>query len=366
MNSKKGDAVWFQKTLLTWSRQHDRPMPWKAIKDPYLIWISEIILQQTRVNQGWEYYLRFKETFPTINDLADASEQEVLKLWQGLGYYSRARNLHSTAKNIVGQGGKFKADYDWLLSLKGVGPYTAAAIASFAFNLPYAVLDGNVFRLLSRIFAIDISIDSSEGKKHFQNLALKLLDKKKPGVFNQAIIDFGASICKPRNPLCDQCPFSKNCLALKNDIINNLPVKEKKLIKKNRFFYYLEFNFQGKSLFRKRNQNDIWRGLYDFPIIESEKKLSIAELKNTSQWKDWNKLLTFEKNILSSPSFKHQLTHQTISGHVLSINCSQKGRKLPTEYLWVGPRKKLTLPFPKIISLYLQNKHLSLISEEQI
>ncbi|MCR9286527.1 MAG: A/G-specific adenine glycosylase [Bacteroidetes bacterium] len=219
----------FTKKLMEWFSQNHRPLPWKGEKNPYYVWLSEIILQQTRVEQGLPYFEKFKSTYPTVAGLANAPEDEVMKLWEGLGYYSRARNLHFTAKYISKElGGVFPSDFEGILKLKGVGPYTAAAIASFAFDLPHAVVDGNVYRVLSRFFGIEKAIDSTEGKKEFSKLAQTLIDTKQPANYNQAIMDFGATHCKPSSPNCGKCLMSLNCFAFKNSKIESLPFKSKK------------------------------------------------------------------------------------------------------------------------------------------
>jgi len=351
---------WFQKKLLNWADRNDRPMPWKAIKDPYLIWLSEIILQQTRVEQGWNYFLKFKKSFPKVDDLANASEQTVMKHWQGLGYYSRARNLHATAKLVSKQGGEFKPDYSWLLNLKGVGPYTAAAIASFAFDLPYAVVDGNVYRVLSRFKGIGDPIDSTAGKKRFQAFADELLLKKKSAQYNQAIIDFGATICTPKNPNCNQCPFSENCIALQKDLISTLPFKEKRLKKKTRFFHYIDICFGEQRLMNKRKGKDIWQGLYDFPNIEDKKALVLEELLESSVFKQLFNGFKFETGKLYSQPFKQQLTHQTIYGRFLRLEAKKIPKKPLEEFEWVLGKNVNELPFPKMISSYLSDKELSL------
>ena len=249
----------FTKKLLQWNqRSNNRAMPWKGEKDPYRIWLSEIILQQTRVEQGLAYYQRFIQTFPTIHDLANAPEKEVFKLWEGLGYYTRCKNLLATAVYISKElNGQFPATYSSILALKGIGPYTAAAIGSFAFNLPHAVTDGNVLRVLSRYFGISTPIDTTEGKKRYDLLAEALLDKQQPGIYNQAIMDFGAVICKPQQPLCPVCPQQKECVALATGNVKLLPVKEKQLVKKTRWFYYLVVQVKDEVLLNKRTGKDI-------------------------------------------------------------------------------------------------------------
>ncbi len=273
---------YFISALLQWnSTSNNRPMPWKGEKDPYKIWLSEIILQQTRVEQGWNYYNRFVAAFPDINKLAKAHETKVFKLWEGLGYYTRCKNLIATAKFIANEKkGKFPDNYDDILKLQGVGPYTAAAIASFAYNLPYAVVDGNVFRVLSRFFNDDTAIDSTEGKKKFTALAQELLDKKQPGVYNQALMDFGAVICKPKLPLCKTCLLNETCLAFLEGTVQDLPIKQKTISKKTRWFYYVVLKYNEEVYVRKRSKKDIWENLYEFILAETPSAISNRQLNN--------------------------------------------------------------------------------------
>ncbi len=328
-------------------------MPWKGEKDPYKIWLSEIILQQTRVEQGWNYYKKFINEFPTITKLAKAPDQKIFKLWEGLGYYTRCKNLISTAKFIANnKDGKFPDNYEEIIKLKGIGPYTAAAIASFAYNLPYAVLDGNVFRVLSRFFAIDLPIDNNAGKKYYAQLAKELLDTTNPGNYNQAIMDFGAVICKPQNPVCTNCPLAKRCKAFKLGMVNGLPLKEKRLLKKERWFYYFLVVYKNKVYVRKRTANDIWQNLYEFILHESNKEITVANLKSM-------KLLPVnivETEIVVSKKYKQQLTHQNIRGRCIKINIKNqlkiKGYKLVT----FAQLKKLA--FPKFITTYLETLQL--------
>ena len=280
------DHHFFTTHLLQWASQHERHLPWKESKNPYYIWLSEIILQQTRVEQGLPYYLKFVEHYPTVFDLANATEDEVLKDWEGLGYYSRARNLHAAAKYIATElDGHFPDTYDSILKLKGVGPYTAAAIASFAFQLPYAVVDGNVYRVLSRFFGMDTPIDSTIGKKQFANLAQQLLDPTKPDVYNQAIMDFGATWCTPKQAKCNKCPLSEQCAAFQTNRVEKYPIKQKKLKKRTRYFHYLIFNYSGQTWIEKRAGKDIWQGLYQFPLIELPKSTTdLPDVMDTSFW----------------------------------------------------------------------------------
>ena len=259
----------FREQLLLWHQTHHRPMPWKGERDPYKIWLSEIILQQTRVQQGTAYYQKLLAAYPDIHQLADAPEDELLKHWEGLGYYSRARNLHATARYIAREcGGRFPDTYEAIRQLKGVGDYTAAAIASFAYELPHAVLDGNVYRILARFFGLETPIDSPAARKEFAELAAALLDSSRPGAYNQAIMDFGATACVPKSPACGICPLRTQCEALRSDRVAMLPVKAKKLAKTDRYFVYAVFYHREHIWVRQRGERDIWQNLYEFPLLE--------------------------------------------------------------------------------------------------
>ena len=344
----------FSELLLGWNkRENSRQMPWKGEKSPYKIWLSEIILQQTRVDQGLKYYNSFILHFPRIGDLAAAPEEKVFKLWEGLGYYSRCRNLIGTAKQIVQDNkGEFPDTYDSIKALKGIGPYTAAAISSFAFNLPHAVVDGNVFRVLSRIFGIATPIDSSEGKKYFTSLANELLDKKQPGLYNQAIMDFGAVVCKPVNPLCNNCVFNKTCLAFRENKVNQLPVKEKKISIKKRWFYYLIIQCGDYTAIRQRIEKDIWQQLYEFPLVEAKQEQEVADITAAAIKKGWLLKRNFEIASVS-PLFKQQLSHQLIAGQFIVVNV--KARPLPGEN-WKWAKQFGSYAFPRFINQYLENR----------
>lgn len=353
------DKKYFTKTLLKWNLEsNDRPMPWKGEKDPYKIWLSEIILQQTRVEQGWDYYNRFVKTFPDITRLAKAPETSVFKLWEGLGYYTRCKNLIATAKFITDtHKGEFPSTYEEIVNLKGVGPYTAAAIASFAYNLPYAVVDGNVFRVLSRFFGIDTPIDSTSGKKLFTQLADELLDKSNPGIYNQALMDFGAVICKPKLPLCKICPLNKKCMAYLTNRVEVLPVKEKSITKKTRWFYYLLVEHEGKFYVRKRPPKDIWENLYEFVLLEKDAPLEVEKLAKDEAFK---KLFSkADPEIIKiSKLYRQQLSHQTIQGQFIHVRV---GKPVPLQgYEMVSQRGLEQLPFPKFITGFLQDKNVSL------
>lgn len=313
----------FTHNILTWYQSNQRDLPWRSDKHPYFIWISEIILQQTQVKQGLPYYLRFIEAFPTVFALARASEQEVLKLWQGLGYYSRARNLHTAAKDVVERlKGQMPTTKKELLRLKGIGPYTAAAIASIAFNEPVAVVDGNVYRLLSRYFAISIPIDTTDGRKHFEALAHRLLQGTHPADFNQAMMDMGALICTPALPKCHDCPVTAACQARLLSQQDGFPVKSKKVKKRVRHFNYLIIKKNKRLLINKRHRNDIWKGLYEFPLIESEKEMTVTALGQ-----HLNALHHETTDIELLAATKHLLTHQTI--HIRFFKLLHKASLIP-------------------------------------
>lgn len=346
---------------MEWYAQSHRPLPWKGEKDPYIIWLSEIILQQTRVEQGLPYFRRFLERFPRVEALAAAPEEEVMKLWEGLGYYSRARHLHHSAKVIAGKyGGIFPDTYEEIKALKGVGPYTAAAIASFAFDLPHAVVDGNVFRVLARVFGIDLPIDGSVGKKHFTELAGRLLDRDRPGVYNQAIMDFGATQCTPQRPACRSCPFQEQCVAHQAGRVDRLPVKAKKIKKKERFFHYLVMYCQGTVYLRKRIEKDIWRNLFEFPLIELAQLADDAEeLKKSDGWDKWIGETPHEIRQVSRP-FRQTLTHQKINATFWKIDLADPPARGQSALLSVDPQNLRKFAFPKIIDCYLRDKSLYL------
>ena len=342
----------FQDLLKEWHLQLDRPLPWVNEKDPYKIWISEIILQQTRVVQGLPYYVRFLDTFPNVTALANAPETEVLKCWEGLGYYSRARNLHWSAKYIVNElNGVFPEQYDEILKLKGVGPYAAAAIASFAFSLPYAVLDGNVHRVISRIFSVSADITTSNGRKTIQNIADQLLDKESPAKFNQAIMDFGATVCLPASPLCDQCVFADHCTSYLTDTQRDFPFKKVKKPLRNRYFHLFLVQ-AGKHIFlTHRKEKDIWRGLYTLPFIETRDE----------QWKfplEGIQLggLSIEENQIQILNYKDQqlLTHQRIHLYYYKVTLATMGEKISGDNIEIVPITNLKeFAFPKFLLRFL-------------
>lgn len=340
--------------LINWYAENRRDLPWRHHPSPYQVWISEVILQQTRVSQGRDYYLRFTERWPAVADLAQASEEEVLKMWQGLGYYSRARNLHQCAKQVVEQhNGVFPADFEKLKRLKGIGDYTAAAIASIAFNLPHAVVDGNVYRVLSRLFDIDTPININEGQNLFARLADEILNRKQPGLHNQALMEFGALHCTPKNPNCLLCPLQAQCLAFANQTVMLRPVKLPKTKVVTRYLNYLVFRLDDKIYLRKRNDKGIWRNLYDFPCIESEKPMSVEEVLTSEEF---SQLVGKQSYIITktSPVFTHKLTHRTLIAQFIEIKLSQELRTIETNTLFLTPEKDMgRYPIPRLIDLYL-------------
>ena len=343
-------------TLINWYIENRRDLPWRNNPTPYQVWLSEIILQQTRVNQGLDYYLRFVEKWPTVTDLAQASEEGVLKMWQGLGYYSRARNLHKCARQVMEQyGGLFPADFEQLKKLQGIGDYTAAAIASIAFNLPHAVVDGNVYRVLARLFDIDTPININEGQKQFALLANELLNHSQPGLHNQAMMEFGALHCTPKNPNCLLCPLQAQCLAFSHQTVMQRPVKLPKVKVTTRYFNYLVLRVNGRLYLHKRSNNDIWKNLYDFPCIESKQPMTVEEVMTTNEFQQLleGKPFTIEK---VSPIYTHKLTHRTILARFIEIKLEQKLLHIETKDLFLTAEKDLeNYPIPRLIDLYLNN-----------
>ena len=327
-------------------------MPWKGESDPYRIWLSEIILQQTRVEQGLAYYEKFIADFPSILDLANAPEKEIFKYWEGLGYYSRCRNLIATAKKIAFEfNGQFPSSYNEILKLPGVGPYTAAAISSFAFGLPYAVVDGNVERVIARYFGINEPVGTAAGKKLFKGIVDNLLDLKRPAAFNQAIMDFGATVCKPRNPICDSCVQAKNCVAFQKGLTNKLPLKKPSVSRKERcLYYFIVYSGNNKVWIRERTEKDIWQNLFEFVLLETGKIIPQKKLHQTTFFKNHfgNSAVQIEH---ISPALRQTLTHQLITCHFVQLN---KPISKLVGYQSV-PRKQLKeYPFPKIITDYLK------------
>lgn len=307
------DTTFFSNRLISWYLTNKRNLPWRLQVSPYYVWLSEVILQQTKVAQGLPYYKAFVEKYPTVEDLANATEDEVLLLWKGLGYYSRARNLHASAKYIVNElSGVFPTTFQSLLELKGVGDYTASAIASICYNEPQAVVDGNVYRVLSRIFGIETTIPSSKAHKEFKELGTFLMDKEQAGTFNQAMMEFGALQCVPRNPNCQQCIFSSKCVALHKNIVHELPIKKKKAKVTKRYFnYFLVLLDDNSLLVQQRLEKDIWHKLYELPLLESKTALTKAKLSNfIEEEPEFAELNPSSLQLLNKKQIVHKLSHQ--------------------------------------------------------
>lgn len=339
----------FSNSLVQWYLQNKRDLPWRDTTNPYFIWLSEIMLQQTRVAQGLPYFISFTEAFPTVFDLANADEEQVLKLWQGLGYYSRARNLHGTGKYVANElNGNFPDNYAELLKLKGVGEYTAAAIASFSFNEPVAVLDGNVYRVLSRYFNLDNDISDSKTKKVFQSLAQEVLLKDNPALFNQAIMEFGALQCVPKNPDCENCIFSSSCGALQYKKVAQLPVKSKKTKVSNKYFNYLILkDASDQYIVQKREGKGIWENLYEFPLLETEVLMEPSEVENQLETMDFFGQKAVETYVLNESVINHKLSHQHlfIRFYLVCFDAKLPDSKTFTEII--------KLPFPIVIHNFL-------------
>jgi A/G-specific adenine glycosylase len=337
----------FQTAIESWYLHNKRDLPWRASNNPYDIWLSEIILQQTRVDQGISYYLKFKNSFPSVQDLANAAEQEVLLLWQGLGYYSRARNLHKAARMVVQDyQGKFPEDYQSLLQLPGVGPYTAAAIASIAYGLPHAVVDGNVYRVLARFFGIDTPIDKPAGRRQFEKLANQLIQNRKPAVYNQALMEFGALHCKPVNPLCDRCPLAAHCLALANRTISLLPVKAGKKSTRVRYFdYFVPLLPNRNTIIRQRPAGDIWQGLWEFPLVQGDEQSLHPNPPEFLPVVDWN---------LFGSQMIHKLTHQQLYTRFFLAH-SPVPNAIPEGYQQISISALDRHPFPVLISNFIHH-----------
>ncbi|MBK6946802.1 MAG: A/G-specific adenine glycosylase [Haliscomenobacter sp.] len=352
----------FRLQLQQWRRQVERPLPWKEEKDPYRIWVSEIILQQTRVEQGLPYFQRFIAAFPDLFALASAPEEQVFKLWEGLGYYSRARNMLRCARFLATENaGRFPDSYEGLLALPGIGPYTAAALASFAFALPHAVVDGNVERVLSRIWVIQTPANTASGKKQLQELGQSLLDPQAPGPHNQSMMDFGALHCTPRRPLCLSCPFQERCHALLNGQVDRLPVKWKKTAKTPRFFHYLLFRFQDQTWIRQRTEKDIWIQLYEFPLLET-RSVDLAQEALLCQ-APFQELLAHAHPQMLPPSkiYRQSLSHQIIHARFWEVPLRSEPGPDQTSGLIAVPGAGLRqYAFPRIIRWYLDEKSLSL------
>lgn len=350
------DNRYFSDKVVKWYLKNMRDLPWRQTRDPYKIWLSEILLQQTRVSQGLPYYLRFVETFPDVRALAAASEQEILRLWQGLGYYTRARNLHKCAREIVsGFDGKFPASFEALKKLPGIGDYTAAAIASICFREPVAVVDGNVFRVLSRIFGIGLPINSPEGKKHFSSQAATLVTKENPDIYNQAVMEFGALHCTPQKPQCGECPFESTCFAAQKDLQLKLPVKLKGKAVRKRYFNYFVIKKGNSLLMKKRAQKDIWHGLYDFYLVETNRAVKTSKLLSEDPVL---KKLRMKAGTAAQRKYKHILSHQVIISSFTVIENGTHPAGTEKELKFFTPAKIAGLPKPVLISRFLKDHQL--------
>lgn len=344
---------YFTVQLNEWhSNVNQRSLPWKQEKDPYKIWLSEIILQQTRAEQGLKYYLNFTETYPNVCALAQAKDEDVFRLWQGLGYYNRCKNMLATARFICTElKGQFPNQYKDIIALKGIGAYTAAAIASFGFGLPYAVVDGNVYRVLSRYFGIETAIDSTEGKQIFAQYAQELLNPKNPAAHNQAIMDLGATVCTPKLAKCTDCPLSKKCTAYRDDLMSLLPVKSKKLKVQNRFFNFMVLQYNDEIWIERRAEKGIWQNLHQFYLIESEKIVDEGEWEKLPQIKDLQHHIVQSK---FSAQLKQRLTHQLIDSKFYNIQLKSKPSTLPDSGFWVSIKDLNHYAFPKTLVDFLE------------
>ena len=354
--SAASDNRWFGDLLLSWYAENGRQLPWRETHDPYKIWISEVVLQQTRVEQGLPYYLRLTNRFPTVADLAEAKEDEVLKYWQGLGYYSRARNLHAAAKHVCNNlNGHMPATYEGLKALKGVGDYTAADIAALAYGLPHAAIDGNGYRVLARVFGINTPIDSTQGKKEFAQLGAELVSQSKPGEFNQGLMDLGATVCTPKNPQCESCPLTDKCHAQQHNKWLELPVKEKKTKVHDRFFYYFHITLpDGRILVKQRKDKDIWIGLFDYPMVESQSALEQAELFSSKEFKQLKKRMKGLTVTGEGKSLKHQLSHQTLHATLFFCTATAATLKDCEQAVTAGEFDELAIP--RLIELLMEKE----------
>lgn len=347
----------FAEKLINWYQENGRQLPWRGIDNPYYIWLSEIILQQTRIEQGRGYYERFVSSYPTVMALAEASEEQVLKSWQGLGYYSRARNLHEAARHIVFDlGGRFPDTYEGILSLKGVGRYTAAAIASFAFGLPYPVIDGNVYRVIARLYRICTPIGTSQAYKEFEQLLQQLIDREQPGLFNQAMMDFGALQCKSVGCDCSGCIFRQECLAYRGGVVAELPVRPRAVKVRERYFYYFDIRWsrpQPSIVVQQRGAGDIWQGLYELPLYETEAPIDDSELLGRlgEVLYDWTGQEPLSMEV--GPCLTHQLTHRTIKACFMRVNFDGKPAKMQEKMRVVGLSELKSIPISRLIDRYL-------------
>jgi A/G-specific adenine glycosylase len=347
----------FADKIINWYAENGRQLPWRDTDNPYYIWLSEIILQQTRIEQGRSYYEHFVTEYPTVRHLAEASEEQVLKSWQGLGYYSRARNLHAAARHIAFDlDGKFPCTYEGILSLKGVGRYTAAAVASFAFGLPYPVIDGNVYRLIARLYRITTPIGTNQAYNEFERVLLHLIDEKRPGLFNQALMDFGSMYCKPVGCDCANCIFMQECLAYRDGMVAELPIRRQAVKIKVRYFYYFDIRWDTPLptiVVQQRGEGDIWQGLYELPLYESERPLAASTLLKQlgAVLQDWTGEVP--RSLKVGLSLKHQLTHRTINAQFVRAIFDRRPAKMPEKMRAVELSEVKYLPISRLIDRYL-------------
>ncbi|MDR3118120.1 MAG: A/G-specific adenine glycosylase [Mediterranea sp.] len=342
----------FSTNIIRWYNENKRELPWRGATDPYTIWVSEIILQQTRVNQGYDYFLRFIERFPDVRTLAEAHEDEVMKYWQGLGYYSRARNLHAAAKSM---NGAFPDTYEGIIALKGVGEYTAAAICSIAYDMPYPVVDGNVFRVVSRYMGIETPIDSGRGKKEITGWANRLIDRKCPALYNQAIMDFGALLCTPKSPGCAECPLAAGCTALANGTVSKLPVKKNKTKITNRYFNYIYVHAGEYTYIRKRAEDDIWKNLFELPLIETSRAVTEEELTALPEFR--NLIAGNESPVikLSLRQVKHVLSHRVVYADFYEVTLPEETRSFAA-YKRIKKNEMNQYAISRLVQIFLEKK----------
>jgi len=348
--------VSFSEKIIDWYKQNKRNLPWRETDDPYKIWISEIILQQTRVAQGIDYYLRFIQAFPDIRSLAEAETDEVMKLWQGLGYYTRARHLHEAAHQLIRHyHGKLPGSYDELITIKGIGEYSAAAIASMAFHEPVPLVDGNVFRVIARLFLIGLQKGTVAAKKAVDEIAGEIMNPERPGLHNQAMMEFGAIQCIPKHPDCPVCIFRSTCKAYRNGKVEEYPVTGKKGKLRDRYFNYLFIRTGKNTVIRKREGNDIWKGLYEFPLIETSTEIPKHNLPGSA---DWNALFTETQPVVItvSDTYKHLLSHQRIHARFFIITLESPSPLLIEKYLLIPIGDLGKCPVPKLIERFLEEK----------
>ena len=347
------DLMDFKNIIAQWYNQNKRNLPWRNTTNPYYIWVSEVILQQTRVAQGLSYYQEFIKTFPSITDLALASEDSVLKVWQGLGYYTRARNLHGAAKRIVEEyNGEMPSSYNELIKIKGIGHYSAGAIASFAFKQAVPAIDGNVYRIIARIFGVFTLPTSAQGKREFYDIVTDLMDKQSPDTFNQALLDFGALQCVPKSPKCNECPFNGFCYAYINNMVDALPTKGKKLVPRHRYFTYLLIRCGYNTFITKRKAKDIWHSLYEFPLIETDKPIEKKKIHLNPQWNEWIGDNQFTITYISN-EVKHLLSHQTLHTRFVIVKISKTSNKLANECTAIPTQSVADYSVPKLIDNFL-------------